>query len=137
MIDFILNFFIFVLLVISLLGVLVVLMQKTSAQAGMGAALSGGGAADQAFGAESATVLTKATQTLTIIFFVLAFLLYLGFQARHQAELQVENGEGLLPAAVPEETPVLEPENNLEDGATTEVTVEPKTENNPETEPQP
>ncbi len=49
--------------------------------------MGGGGAADQAFGADSATVLTKATQTTTIVFFVLAFLLYLGFQARSGDEM--------------------------------------------------
>jgi len=131
MIDFLLNFFVFILLIISLLGVLVVLMQKTSTQAGMGAALSGGGAADQAFGAESATVLTKATQTLTIVFFVLAFALYLGVQARHEAQLKAEEGEGLLPSAVPEQSVNLE----TVEGAETEVNVQPTEENTPEPQP--
>lgn len=107
------------------------LMQKTSTQPGMGAALSGGGAADQAFGAESATVLTKTTQILTIVFFVLAFLLYLGFQARHEAQLKAEEGEGLLPAAVPEQPVNREPV----EGAETEVTVQPTEENTPEPQP--
>lgn len=141
MLDFLLNFFVFILILIGLLGILVVLMQKTSTQAGMGAALTGGGAADQAFGAESATVLTKATQTITILFFVLAFLLYLGFQARHAAELKAQEDAGLLPVVPPAEAPA--------PGAETEVTVEPEgaagmdteaateTETVGETEPQP
>jgi len=97
MFEFILNFFIVVLILLSILAVLVVLMQKTSSQAGMGAALTGGGAADQAFGADSATVLTKATQTITLLFFVLSFLLYLGFQSRYTQEER--DPESVLPEA--------------------------------------
>ncbi len=122
MLDLILNFFVFILILIGLLGILVVLMQKTSTQAGMGAALTGGGAADQAFGAESATVLTKATQTITILFFVLAFLLYLGFQARHASELKAQEDSGLLPVVPPVEMTTGEAEIPV--GAETEVTVE-------------
>lgn len=121
MIDFFLNFFLVILIIVGLLGVMVVLMQRTSSQAGMGAALSGGGAADQAFGAESATVLTKATQVLTIVFFVLSFLLYLGYQARYAGD-SVEDGESLLP-----ETPVMMDESGdgdeTDSGAVTEVEV--------------
>jgi preprotein translocase subunit SecG len=43
----------------------------------MGAVL-GGGAAEAAFGADTANVLTKATKYSAILFFVLAFALYLG-----------------------------------------------------------
>lgn len=66
----------FVLIIVSIFLVLVVLAQK-SKDGGMGAAL-GGGAAEAAFGAETANVLTRATKYSAILFFVLAFMLYLG-----------------------------------------------------------
>ena len=66
----------FVLILVSIFLVLVVLMQK-SKDGGMGAAL-GGGAAEAAFGADTSNVLTQATKYSAILFFVLAFTLYLG-----------------------------------------------------------
>lgn len=66
----------FVLILVSIFLVLVVLAQKTK-DGGMGAVL-GGGAAEAAFGAETTNVLTKATKYSAILFFVLAFALYLG-----------------------------------------------------------
>lgn len=69
-----------VLVLICVLAVLVILMQRPSANAGMGAAL-GGGAAESVFGGDSANVLNKVTYSLVSIFFVLCFGLYLGFLA--------------------------------------------------------
>ena len=66
----------FVLILVSIFLVLIVLAQKTK-DGGMGAVL-GGGAAEAAFGADTANVLTKATKYSAILFFVLAFALYLG-----------------------------------------------------------
>lgn len=66
----------FVLILISLFLILVVLAQK-SKDGGLGAAL-GGGAAEAAFGAETNNVLSKATIYSSVLFFVFAFLLYLG-----------------------------------------------------------
>src|SRR5262245_42876326 len=66
----------FVLILVSIFLVLIVLMQK-SKDGGMGAAL-GGGAAEAAFGADTGNVLTQATKYSAILFFVLAFALYLG-----------------------------------------------------------
>src|SRR5690606_32444324 len=66
----------FILILVSIFLVLVVLMQK-SKDGGMGAAL-GGGAAEAAFGADTSNVLTQATKYSAILFFVLAFVLYLG-----------------------------------------------------------
>ena len=66
----------FILILVSVFLVLVVLMQK-SKDGGMGAAL-GGGAAEAAFGADTSNVLTQATKYSAILFFVLAFTLYLG-----------------------------------------------------------
>src|SRR5947209_7378820 len=66
----------FILILVSLFLILVVLAQK-SKDGGMGAAL-GGGAAEAAFGAETNNVLSKSTIYSAILFFVLAFMLYLG-----------------------------------------------------------
>ncbi len=66
----------FLLIIVSIFLVLVVLAQK-SKDGGMGAAL-GGGAAEAAFGADTTNVLTKATKYAAILFFLLAFALYLG-----------------------------------------------------------
>src|SRR3954469_11396514 len=65
-----------VLILVSLFLILVVLMQK-SKDGGMGAAL-GGGAAEAAFGADTSNVLSKSTIYAAVLFFVLAFVLYLG-----------------------------------------------------------
>ena len=66
----------FILILVSLFLILVVLAQK-SKDGGMGAAL-GGGAAEAAFGAETNNVLSKSTIYSAVLFFVLAFVLYLG-----------------------------------------------------------
>src|SRR5258707_11365846 len=66
----------FILILVSLFLILVVLAQK-SKDGGMGAAL-GGGAAEAAFGADTTNVLSKSTIYASILFFVLAFALYLG-----------------------------------------------------------
>src|SRR3954463_3569796 len=74
--SLLLGIFTFVLILVSLFLVMVVLMQK-SKDGGMGAAL-GGGAAEAAFGADTSNVLSKSTIYAAILFFVLAFVLYLG-----------------------------------------------------------
>lgn len=66
----------FVLIVISILLVLLVLAQKTK-DGGMGAAL-GGGMTESTFGADTGNVLSKTTINLSIAFFVLGFVLFLG-----------------------------------------------------------
>ncbi|MFN7340143.1 MAG: preprotein translocase subunit SecG [Opitutia bacterium] len=93
------------LFAICILGVLVVLMQRPSANAGMGAAL-GGGAAETVFGGESANVLTKITGVLTFLLFLLSFGLYLAFIAeerRPESKLDTlaKPPAGEAPAPVP------------------------------------
>ncbi len=93
------------LFAICILGVLVVLMQRPSANAGMGAAL-GGGAAESVFGGESANVLTKITGVLTFLLFLLSFALYLAFIAgerRPESKLDAlaQPAAGEAPAPVP------------------------------------
>ncbi len=88
----------FVLILVSLFIVLVVLAQK-SKDGGMGAAL-GGGAAEAAFGAETGNVLSKSTIYAAILFFVLAFALYLGriYESKHAS---VAAGNALPTIAAP------------------------------------
>jgi preprotein translocase subunit SecG len=82
--DFLLYASVFALFVVCLLVVIIILMQRPSANAGMGSAL-GGGAAESVFGGESANVLSRMTTTLTIILFILSFGLYLGFVSRERS----------------------------------------------------
>lgn len=70
-------------MLVCLFVTLLVLMQKPSANSGMGAAL-GGGAAEQAFGGEATNVLTRGTIYAIIAFFLLSFGLYLGTLANSQ-----------------------------------------------------
>ncbi|MGJ3243726.1 MAG: preprotein translocase subunit SecG [Opitutales bacterium] len=102
------SFFIIVvsilLVILCLVTVLLVLMQKSANQAGMGAAL-GGGAAEQAFGAETNSVLSRSTQMATLLFFLLTFGLYLAFQAlKDEGETGPSDTSVLDQVAVPGET---------------------------------
>lgn len=105
MLGIILGILTFILILVSLFLVLVILAQK-SADAGMGAAF-GGGAAESAFGAQTNTVLTKATIYSAILFFVLALVIYLGrvYERTHAREAA---GNALPTIAAPA-TPVLPP----------------------------
>ena len=95
----------FILILVSLFIVLVVLAQK-SKDGGMGAAL-GGGAAEAAFGAETGNVLSKSTIYAAVLFFVLAFALYLGriYESKHASAAA---GSALPTIAAPA-TPVSAP----------------------------
>lgn len=87
------------LLVVCAYLVLIILMQRASSNSGMGSAL-GGGAAESALGGGATTVLTKGTIGGTALFFVLCFILYLGFinHSEKQTPLTGTNSE-LLQAA--------------------------------------
>jgi preprotein translocase subunit SecG len=95
----------FVLILVSLFLILVVLAQKSS-DAGMGSAI-GGGAAEAAFGADTNNVLSKSTIYSSILFFVLAFALYLG---RIYERTHANAASGALPTiaapVAPAPTPV-------------------------------
>ena len=89
-----------VLAFVCVLVVLFVLMQKPSANAGMGSAL-GGATSESVFGGEAAGVLSKATVIFIAGFFILCAALYLAFLgSKDHGE-----GEGLkLEEAVPAQT---------------------------------
>ncbi len=98
--DFLLYASVVALFLVCILVVLVILMQRPSANAGMGSAL-GGGAAETVFGGESANVLSKMTTTLTVILFVLSFGLYLGFVAREKSSPKALDAQATAPTATP------------------------------------
>lgn len=101
--DFLLYASVVALFLVCILVVLVILMQRPSANAGMGAAL-GGGAAETVFGGESTNVLSKMTTTLTVILFVLSFGLYLGFVAREKPSAKALDAKATAPVAAPAAT---------------------------------
>jgi preprotein translocase subunit SecG len=99
-----------ILIFVSIFIVLVVLAQK-SKDGGMGAAL-GGGAAEAAFGADTSNVLSKSTIYAAILFFILAFTLYLGrIYERGHARAGANNAlpaiaaPAIPPATAPATTP--------------------------------
>jgi preprotein translocase subunit SecG len=79
---FLVTLFMVILVLTAGLMTIIILMQKPSANAGMGAAL-GGGAAESIFGGETANVLLKYTIWVAVAFFVLSFGLYLGVVSRN------------------------------------------------------
>jgi preprotein translocase subunit SecG len=117
----------FVLIVTSVFLVLVVLMQKAKNDGGLGAAM-GGGMAEAAFGADTSNVLSKATINASILFFVLAFALYLGriYQRTHMTA----TGEGLptitAPATLPQANPA-QPEQSAPTSPATPAPESPTT----------
>ena len=98
--DFLLYASVVALFLVCILVVLVILMQRPSANAGMGSAL-GGGAAETVFGGESANVLSKMTTTLTVILFILSFGLYLGFVAREKPVAKALDAKATTPVTAP------------------------------------
>ncbi|QYY34851.1 preprotein translocase subunit SecG [Ruficoccus sp. ZRK36] len=89
----ILGFFTVVLILICGFITLIVLMQRASTNAGMGASL-GGGAAESALGGGASNVLVRGTIIGAALFFIVAFGLYLGFMANYD-EQQVAKGAAL------------------------------------------
>ena len=124
MASFVIGFFSIILIVISLFVTLIVLMQKPSANAGMGSSL-GGGIAESAFGGESGNVLTRWTIYSIVAFFIIAFGLYLFHMGRLGANVG-EIGAG-LPEISMTEAP-LQSEEHVP-GSLTEPTSQPSSEN--------
>lgn len=99
--SFVIALLYIVLVPLSIFLVLVVLMQKSKSDGGVGAAL-GGGASEAAFGPDTGNVLATITRNGTIAFFVLCFALYLAQIARHNEKTA---GEALPTIDVPAEAP--------------------------------
>ena len=83
----------FALILVAALLILVVLAQRAKSDGGMAA--MGGGMMESAFGPDTSNVLSKFTIRATIVFFVLSFLLYLGYvRVRNHGD----NGKAALPS---------------------------------------
>lgn len=76
MLSTLIAIFTLVLCLVCVVLVVFVLMQRPSADAGMGASL-GGGAAENAFGGEATSFLTKVSVRCIVLFFVLTFSLFI------------------------------------------------------------
>jgi len=124
MVTFLIALFSVILILTCLFVVLLVLMQKPSSNAGMGAAL-GGGAAEQAFGGEASNVLTRGTIYAIIAFFLISFGLYLGTLYASGDRERAQEGEASLRdlqvdpsetdgAVVPDEEGLMEGEEIIE-----------------------
>ena len=107
----------FVLVLLSVFLVLIVLMQKSKSDGGVGAAL-GGGMTEATFGADTGNMLATMTRNGAIAFFVITFGLYLAHIYQHRTDraktiLPTISAPAAVPAA-PAATPAPE--------ATSEVT---------------
>lgn len=100
------GFFIGLLLTVQVLAclfmILLVLMQPSKADGGLGAAF-GAGATDTLFGARTGNVLTKATVWLAVILFVNSILL--GFLFSRQSSAVLDAVKKAPPAATQEAEP--------------------------------
>lgn len=83
MIHILTTFLIFVLILVSLFMVLVVLMQRSNTDGGLGSAF-GGGITESAFGAEAGNFLSRLTVYSAIAFFVLSLGIYMLLLAQHK-----------------------------------------------------
>lgn len=75
----------FVLVLLSVFLVLIVLMQKSKSDGGVGAAL-GGGMTEATFGADTGNMLATMTRNGAIAFFVITFGLYLAHIYQHRTD---------------------------------------------------
>jgi len=82
----------FLLIIVALALILVVLAQRAKSDGGMAA--MGGGMMESTFGPDTSNVLSKFTIRATIAFFVISFLLYLGYK---RLQSHGSKGEGSLP----------------------------------------
>jgi preprotein translocase subunit SecG len=67
----------FLLIIVAVLLIGAVLLQRAQSDSGMAA--MGGGMVESAFGPDTSNVLSKFTIRTTVVFFILSFLLYLGY----------------------------------------------------------
>jgi len=77
MISVLISIFTFVLILVALFLILVVLAQRAKSDSGMAA--MGGGMMESAFGPDTSNVLSRMTIRGAIVFFVLSFLIFLGY----------------------------------------------------------
>ena len=100
MISVLISIFTVILIVVAVFLALVVLAQRAKSDSGMAA--MGGGMMESAFGPDTTNVLSGLTIKATVAFFVLSFLLYLGYvyQRTH-----VSGSQNVLPTIVAPASP--------------------------------
>lgn len=89
MINIVISFLTFVLILVSLFLVLVILMQRANSNAGLGSAF-GGGMAESTFGAETTNILVRLTKWSAALFFLISLSLYLLYMASTAPEAGYE-----------------------------------------------
>jgi preprotein translocase subunit SecG len=107
-----------VLVLVCVFMTVIILMQRSSANAGMGTAL-GGGAAESVFGGETANVLLKNTIIVAVLFFVLSFGLYLGTIAHVKHKAAATGGLPTFGTPAKAQTLPSNPANTTTTGANT------------------
>lgn len=123
MVNILITFLTFVLILVSIFMVLVILMQRASANAGLGSAF-GGGAAESAFGAETTNILTRLTRWSAFAFFGISLVLYVLWLERSSEARRGDEGD--LPAiSVPAGVDPLELPGSLDLDALPPVEEEP------------
>jgi preprotein translocase subunit SecG len=120
MLNIVISFLTFVLIINSLFLVLVILMQRANSNAGMGSAF-GGGVTESAFGAETTNILTRATKWSSIAFFVIALVLYLLYMSREGRLAQPESADLPDIPVVTETVPADQPLTVTEDQVVAEA----------------
>lgn len=133
MLSLLLSFFTIVLLLVSLFLILLILMQRASANAGLGSAF-GGAVTEGAFGAQAGNVLNRATIVCTVIFFVISFglyLIHLNLSSKNEAQ-QLPTLEEIITEPLPQNLP-----SELEERAIEQPVIDPIPAQALETTPEP
>src|SRR5512142_1464511 len=107
MISILINILTVVLILVALFLGLVVLAQRAKSDAG-GLSAMGGGMVESAFGPDTSNVLTGLTIKATVAFFVLSFLIYLGY-IYQRTHASAHAGSALPNISVPATPPAAAP----------------------------
>jgi preprotein translocase subunit SecG len=102
MISILINIFTVVLILVAVFLGLVVLAQRAKSDAGLSSGM-GGGMMESAFGPDTSNVLSRLTIKAMVAFFVLSFLIYLGYiyQRAHPATAKEALPTIAAPATLP------------------------------------
>jgi preprotein translocase subunit SecG len=100
--------------------VLIILMQKSKQEAGLGAAF-GGAATEQLFGAGTTSVLTRATIWGTAMFFVITLVLAIYYSHQHKKSIHSK----VLSAATNDVTAIISPPSTNKTAEAAAVSAKP------------
>lgn len=91
------------LMLVAVVMSLVVLAQRASTDGGMSA--MGGGMMESTFGPDTSNVLSRLTIRLTVVFFVLSFLVYLGYSYQRSHAIATRGTLPNIPVSTAPATP--------------------------------